>query len=244
MKRSLLLAGFLAVCMSAIYALPALKITPSAMSTAIPEEVARWKTYPYQPTQKERDTLASDTEFSKAHCVLPRFEEASLITGECANDYADLSIVLSGEDLTNSIHRPERCMEAQGHKILESSPAEIVLPDGKSVATRRLVSLLESTDPKSGQHFSLRCLTYYFFVGHDQITANHSARNNIDMKDRLMKGEAQHWAYVLVTMPFAEGEQIQRGGPLLSVENADKKVQSLLGDLTEDSINWKMIAAR
>jgi hypothetical protein len=242
MKRSLLLTAFLTICFSAIFFMPKFRVTPSAMNTEIPEEMGDWRMISYQPSDKERKTLAEDTEFSKAHCVTPRYEEASLITGEAPHDVADLSIVLSGEDLTNSIHRPERCMEAQGHEINDNQATKLALPNGKTVPARRLLSVQRiKTDDKGGE-ITYRMLTYYFFVGHDHITSEHSERNKMDIVDRLMKGEAQHWAYVLVSMPFGEGDEVRFGGPLVSMAAADKKLLSLMGSLSKENIDWKMVA--
>jgi hypothetical protein len=247
MKRSLLLAAFLGLSFSVIDFLPKLRVTASAMSMALPERIGSWATKRFDPSDKERQTLAADTEFTKAQCALPRYEIASPITGKFPDgkmivDWAELSIVLSGEDLTNSIHRPERCMEAQGHTILDSQASNLTLTDGRAVSTRRLVSTLRVKTDEQGGEILRRCLTYYFFVGHERITADHTERTKIDIKDRLLKGEAQHWAYVLVTIPFGEKEELMENGPLLLLEKADQKAQNLLADLCEKNVDWAMVA--
>jgi hypothetical protein len=41
-------------------------------------------------------------------------------------------------------------------------------------------------------------LNYYWFIGYSDITASHFEREYIDMKDRLLHGYNQRWAYVTV----------------------------------------------
>ena len=75
----------------------------------------------------------ADTRFAKAICLSPREGEIDLATGAAIPDRVDLSIVLSGHDLNNSIHRPERCMPAQGHDIGSASNVSIGLPNGRKI---------------------------------------------------------------------------------------------------------------
>jgi hypothetical protein len=44
-------------------------------------------------------------------------------------DQVLVSIVLSGHDLDNSIHRPERCLPAQGWTIVDSTSLSLPVPE-------------------------------------------------------------------------------------------------------------------
>jgi hypothetical protein len=45
-------------------------------------------------------------------------------------------------------------------------------------------------------------VTYYWFVGYDAMTASHFMRTMIDVKDRILYGHNQRWAYVTATAVF------------------------------------------
>jgi len=246
-KRAWLLAGFLGLTFSTIFALPKLRITDSALDYRVPARIGLWQTHGFEPSKEEKAILAADTKFGKAHCFLKRYEDASPITGEMdpnrpQYDMADLSVVLSGDDLTNSIHRPERCMEAQGHRIHDSKDLDIQVDADHQTKAKRLIS----TQPlklEDGRIVQNEFLTYYFFVGHDHLTTDHMERNKVDMLDRLKKGEAQHWAYVLVTIRYAPSGTDDLNGQLLPMEAADRKATGLLRDFCASNLNWEMLAA-
>src|SRR5688572_14530663 len=142
MKRGLILLGVLVAGLSAVFLLPPFKTTDSALSLTIPSQMAAWTFKEGEPTKEERDTLAKDTTFAKATCARPRSGRTSFFdTGP--QDHAQLSIVMSGIDLANSIHRPERCMPAQGHEIYSSAIAMVAVPGGKEIPARRLLSVQE-----------------------------------------------------------------------------------------------------
>ncbi|WP_367871099.1 exosortase-associated EpsI family protein [Luteolibacter sp. Populi] len=245
LKRSLILAAVLAAGMSSIYVLPPFHVTESAMNLEIPKEVGDWTTTSQVPSEKEITSLASDTVFSKATCTLLRSRDS--LFGGLIEDRAELSIVLSGQDLANSIHRPERCMEAQGHKVYASEKSDIEVPNLGMVPTRRLLSKQNITAGKVGERIEveLKMLTYYFFVGNETITESHKTRTLVDMRDRLKKGQAQKWAYVLVSMPFKDGSEDPRFNweAMPDLKIADAEVRSLLEEISESNINWKQVTA-
>ena len=245
MKRAFILAALLAAGLSSIFFLPPFKVTESAMNMEIPAELGGWMTKREEPTEQEIGSLAKDTIFSKASCMLPRDGEYDSL-GRRLADGAELSIVLSGEDLANSIHRPERCMGAQGHRIYGSEKKPLEIAGTKKLPTRRLLSKIDvSKDPSGKNPRDLSFLTYYFFVGHETVTEDHSHRTMVDMRDRLKKGQAQKWAYVLVSMPFKTGEEPAEWGfeRLPDLETADAKVKTPLADISAKNIDWKQIVA-
>ncbi|WP_035611058.1 exosortase-associated EpsI family protein [Haloferula sp. BvORR071] len=264
MKRSTLLAAILGVGLSSIFMLPPFKVVESAMSLEIPKEIGDWTTTPVLPTDKEINSLASDTRFSKASCKIVRPGTWNSLYMRGIEDQAELSIVLSGQDLANSIHRPERCMGAQGHEIylseqsridcqtangheiVDAGKAGIALPKAGTLPTRKLISKRKewiATSETEKTEVEFNYLTYYFFVGNEMITESHKARTLVDMRDRLAKGQAQKWAYILVTMRFRAGTEDPRfnWGSLPDLKTADSEVRSLLGEIAENNINWKQI---
>jgi hypothetical protein len=244
MKRAVLLLVVLASTLSSAYLLPDFRLVESAIRMEVPSFLEGWSNETYVASERERATLAKDTRFSKAVCLRPRWSSAALL-GAGAKDRADLSIVLSGHDLANSIHRPERCMPAQGHKIYDSKSTTVEVPGARAIPVRRLLSTQEITLGEKGETTaSLDSLTCYFFVGHHSITDNHTRRTLIDISDRLFKGEAQRWAYVSVTMWF-DGEhtpdELAREAGLPGVDAAEESVRHLLAELAAKNIDWEMI---
>src|SRR5690349_11911271 len=92
----------------------------------LPNVIGTWFGDDAPVTDKERAILAKDTEFARKTYTSPE------------GDQIFVSIVLSGDDMTSSIHRPERCLPAQGWQVRESSKRTIQLPNGKSFEVTRL----------------------------------------------------------------------------------------------------------
>lgn len=239
MKRPLILLALLMAGLSTSFLLPDFRQTPSAIRMAIPEKLAGWTSHKVPETKEERDTLAPDTQFSKAVCIKPRDGEPSFFNTS-PEDMAHVSIVLSGFDLANSIHRPERCMPAQGHEIYQSEKLIVAVKDDRQVPVRRLLSIQTLKDEKGNVVSENNAVTYYFFVGHERITENHTRRTLFDMEDRLRKGEAQGWAYISVTMVFGNAKA-GLSGELPDFETADLAVRNLLGELAAKNIAWEQI---
>lgn len=234
MKRPLILLVLLTAGLSTAFLLPDFRQTPSAIRMEIPENLGSWKTEKVPETEAERKTLAPDTKFSKAVCV------GATSYFDTIPQIAHISIVLSGFDLANSIHRPERCMPAQGHEIYQSEKLRVELKGERQVPVRRLLSIKTDKDEKGNVKAKYNTVTYYFFVGHERITENHTRRTLYDMKDRLAKGEAQGWAYVSVTMGFSDQKPGLSGG-LPDFETADQSVRQLLGELAAANIAWDQV---
>lgn len=230
-------AGFM---LCSVYLLPeAGEMSPSAIKMELPSDLAGWLLQKKPPTDAEIEKLAADTTFSKATCWKAREGEYQIITGEPIPDRLDLSIVLSGHNLNDSIHRPERCMPAQGHKIFGSTFHSIKLDDNRVVPLQRLLSIQAiNTDETYTKYRDFQCVTYYFFVGHHTITSGHYERTLLDMKDRLLLGMDQRWAYVSVSMWYGDLPWIENDVP---VEEADRKIQAFIKELAAEQIDWGML---
>lgn len=227
--------------LSAVYFLPkAGAIAQSAVIMELPEEEDGWQFEKRPPSEAELGALSRDTEFSKAACVSPRPGEFNS-QGYRIRDLVDLSVVLSGADINNSIHRPERCMPAQGHQITSTSDQVLKLENGRTVPVKRLVSIQTKNVAKEGEterYEKFNCVTYYFFIGHDHVTNSHLGRTLTDMKDRLVRGMDQRWAYVSTTMFYGKVPWIEKE---VSIEEADGKLRKFLEDFSERQIDWKQV---
>ena len=236
----LILPVLLAGALATIHLLPEVgEMASSAVSMDLPSRVESWTMRSQPASQDEVDILSSDTRFSKAICLSPREGEIDLASGLAVPDRVDLSIVLSGHDLNNSIHRPERCMPSQGHVISNSSDVDFDLSNGRKLKARRLLSVQSiPTNEAKTEYAKFECVTYYFFVGHNRITQDHLTRTLLDMKDRLFRGMDQHWAYVSASMWYGKVPWIEDN---VSIEEADAKLQKFLSDFAEEQIDWDMI---
>lgn len=239
MKKAWLLPAVMGLALGAVYFMPvAGRTAESAVIMKLPESFEGWSFSTLPPSKEELGTLERDTEFSKAICLRPREGEFNL-DGYAVPDRLDLSIVLSGNDLNNSIHRPERCMPAQGHSIVASSGVRLKSPEGREFDVKRLRSKQTLKSAKNGESaIELNCITYYFFVGHDRITNDHFQRTFIDMKDRLVRGMDQRWAYVSVSMWFGKIPWIEKE---LSEAEVDEKILTFLSRFASRQIDWSQV---
>lgn len=230
----------MAVGLSLVYMLPqAGEMAESAARMELPQESVGWRLEAKAPTEAEIKTLGGETRFSKALCVRPRLGEKGE-DGRPIPDIMDLSIVLSGSDLNTSIHRPERCMPAQGHRIQQSGSIVLTVNGGHRFKAKRLLSVRTVASQESGgKPWELNCVTYYFFVGRDRITDSHLERTLIDMKDRLLHGLDQRWAYVSATMIYGQPPWLQ--GKEFTLEEADRKLSEFLSTFAAEQIDWERV---
>lgn len=240
MNRAWLLPIFTAVSLSSIFFLPkAGSVAQSAISMKLPENLAEWRFKIIPASEKEIQILAKDTDFSKAICVAP-IPGAYNDLGQPIGQRIDLSVVLSGADINNSIHRPERCMPAQGHQIYDTKSDTLDTPSGQKLPVRILTSMQTiPLDAEGKKTASFHCVTYYFFVGQHRITDDHLKRTLIDMADRVLRGQDQRWAYVSASMWFSDtGEH-----GLTSRASAEKEIRQFLGNLADRNIDWQQITS-
>ena len=164
----------------------------------LPARVGDWEGVDIEVTAREREVLAKDTEFARK------------VYRNTFGDEIYVSIVLSGADMTNSIHRPERCLPAQGWNVVSSARVSLPLPPAGPLEMTKLSNegqfLARSKgNDKEPVRVSLRSLNYYWFVGSRDVTADHLKRTIFDIRDRLLYGQNQRWAYVTVAATVTEG---------------------------------------
>ena len=222
-----------------IYFLPQVGSTAqSAIRMELARTVPPWTLIPTQPSDLEIKILGDETDFSKADCLCARPGEY-LQDGSPTPDHINLSIVLSGSDLNTSIHRPERCLPAQNHKILSSTVIPLKLSNGRTISVRRLktTQTIPNPDDRSLDK-EYNGVTYYFFVGHDRIEYDHLQRTLADMKDRHVRGMDQRWAYVSASMWYGKIPWIEKTVP---ESEADAKLTGFLTELAERQIDWTQV---
>lgn len=180
---------------SLIWVLP-LQTTRSepGVKMELPLFVGDWVGSDEEVSQRERDILGPDT----------TFERKSYTNGRGQHIY--VSIVLAGQDMNVSIHKPEVCLPAQGYTILNSNPATVDLKDGRQLTTTRLFNRRTLTLPNR-KELQETSLDYYWFVGSRHTAASHFERHFADNRDRLLRGENQPWAFVMVIARIGKGLQ-------------------------------------
>lgn len=204
------------------------QMNPAAMTEVLPlnYELEGWYGERRQESERERAWLAKDTRFSKADYTLRRQSIFDKVLPP-----VHVSLVFSGSDINNSIHRPERCLPSQGHINLKSSTQSFRLDDGREITLTRLGSELPHADLPDKK---LNFIHYYIFVGSDAITHTHIQRTLLDMRDRILMGKTQKWAY------FQAGTY---WSPHLDVseQEADAVLSKLMCQLLPRIIKWEEI---
>lgn len=220
-RRFLILAAILAVFLGVLIAMPASPpMKPSRLARELPETFGQWIGKPGEVGEAELRILAEDTDF----------ERMSYFPVD-GNDFEiEASIVFSGQNITQSIHRPEVCMRAQGWKFVKETyfPFEDVLPGGEALPVKEIISYrprvkkegekLVPVLSESGEQILDWRASYYTFFGHETIVSGHYQRTIKDVKDRLLKGYSQRWAYATfaTSIPSKYAEQGMKLGNIKS----------------------------
>ncbi len=203
-------------------------LLPSAANPDLPinYDLSGWYGIKTQESEKERAILSADTKFSKAI-----YKHVNPISYMQDGPAVNVSFVYSGSDLNESIHRPERCLPAQGHLDLTGKDAKLKIGDGQELTFRRLSSRT-LIDNKAGNH--IYHIHYYVFVGSDIICSSHLVRTVKDIWDRISTGRVQRWAYIQIGTQW--GEQVG-----ISEQQAENHLQALIRDLIPGQIDWNAI---
>ena len=179
--------------LASVFLLPkSMKSSPAGIAMELPIFVGEWMGEDSEVTARELEVLAKDTKFARK------------MYRNAAHDEIYVSIVMSGDDMTNSIHRPERCLPAQGWTLQGSEKRSIGLSNGKALEVTRLLNARSLQDNEKHE-FTLHNLNYYWFVGYNDMTASHIERTAFDLRDRVLYGYNQRWAYVTVTSHVTAG---------------------------------------
>lgn len=190
-KRLIVLQGVLLVGLGAVVLLPKAPERPEpGINMELPLFVGSWVGKDQEVSEKERQVLGADTQFARKSYT------------NMNGDEIYVSIVLAGHDMNTSIHRPERCLPAQGYVMLDSSVRKLDMENPITVTRLHNKRPIPLRDGRTVTEYSL---DYYWFVGATETTHDHIERNFIDVRDRLFKGYNQPWAFVTVISRITEG---------------------------------------
>lgn len=189
---------------------------PVGVNMNLPESIGQWTGTPGRISDDELKTLAADTTFARK------------VYSNAFGDSILVSIVLAGEDPDNSIHRPERCLPAQGWTIMDSRIVKIPLPKNslEQIEATRLHNEQDFKDNEGHLH-RVDNLNYYWFVGYRRLTPSHIERALLDIHDRVLRGYNQRWAYVTVASNVTHG--LVKFGR--SEAETDQMIQSFVTEL-------------
>ena len=196
-RRLYILAAFLLVGFSMIWLLPkSEEMKLSRLERNLPMEFGSMRGKSTAVTGVELDILAKDTEFERVQYVNMDYPSRPAV---------EVSVVFSGKDLNNSIHRPERCLRSQGWNFVKEQKVLVkgAMPDGSDMPFREIVCV-KPVKLEDGREITVKRVQYYTFFGHTVVVEGHYGRTIQDMKDRLFKGYDQQWAYATFSLPVTQ----------------------------------------
>jgi EpsI family protein len=186
-SRLAVLLAVLLAGLSGVFFLPKqLGTQPVGINPVLPEYIGEWWGRDMEVTQKEQDTLGQDTEFARK----------MYSNGRGGNVLA--SIVLAGDDMMMGIHRPERCLAAQGWTFGPPEQRVVDVPGAGPLPVTRVHNKKFVKGPE-GQPVEIENICYYWFVGSRDLTRSHMQRVWFDSRDRLLGGYVQRWAMVMIS---------------------------------------------
>src|SRR5207237_9783092 len=126
-KRLFAVELLLVAGLSTVFLLPqAPKTKPAGISLKLPIWVGNWIGDDAAITQRELEVLAKDTQFALKVYTSPE------------GDTIFISIILSGDDMTTSIHSEERCLPAPARSWVNTSLRTITVAKSTVLQTTRL----------------------------------------------------------------------------------------------------------
>src|SRR3954469_22835645 len=157
-RRLLQVQIALAVGLAAVFLLPkSMKSGPAGIAVELPDYIGDWIGHDSPISEREHEVLAKDTQFARK------------VYFDLTGNQILVSIVMSGDDMTMSIHRPERCLPAQGWNVVNSQRRMIPLADGSQVEMTKLRNTRVDDTAQTGP----TNVSYYWFVGYTDSTASH-----------------------------------------------------------------------
>ncbi len=221
MKRILTVNAILALGLGSIFLLPAnSKIQESAIIMDLPPLVGDWTGGPREEASEKVKGILQAAAY-----------ENRTYTHDLTGQVVRVSMVLSSDNINQSIHRPERCLPAQGQQLVSSQNVRITVDLGgkknplhvTELATERRIQMPEQAEP-----VTQRSNIYYLFVGNSILTNSHYERTKIDMVDRLIHGRAQRWAYIMLDTPLES---------IASNTDPQEGIADLMRELLPDIVN-------
>jgi hypothetical protein len=121
--------------------------------------------------------------------------------------WATATIILMGADRT-SIHRPDYCLPGQGWRIEKKTEVNIPLA-GKPPHQLPVMKWVNSNyfQTPDGRKTEVRGLLVFWFVADNEQTASYVQFQYYLLRDLLLTGELQRWAYVSYFSICAPGQE-------------------------------------
>ncbi|MEI7807433.1 MAG: exosortase-associated EpsI family protein [Verrucomicrobiota bacterium] len=120
-----------------------------------------------------------------------------------------INVVLMGADRT-SIHKPEICLVGQGWQFdgAATRPEKVRLtrPVAYELPVMRVVAHIDTVD-NDGRPVKSSCVYTYWFVDGNRFTARHNEWKWWLVKDFLLTGVLDRWAYVTFLSICAPGQE-------------------------------------
>jgi hypothetical protein len=230
LTRLIILLATLALTWGAAALIPTEpELRPAAVIMSLPSKINGASGHLLEPSEQEIQLLAQDTTFEKK---LYTSLDPDSTPGKLAG--INCGIVLSGHDLNNSIHRPERCLVSQGFQDLTVTPVTIQLDNGSTLQVNRIDSYRTyNQESEGGQSYRIAHINYFWFVGSHRITSSHYGRSIADMKDRIIGGFNQRWAYFSISSNILENLP---GLPNRPREETNQQIQDHIRQITKACI--------
>lgn len=164
-------------------------------SVWLPPQVLDYHSTSAPVTLEELGWLPKDTTYGRRQYTAPDGQRIAL------------GVVLMGTDRT-SIHKPEYCLPGQGFSITQTErdfvsvakPRPYQLPVTKMTATKFL------KDAAGGQT-AVRAIFVFWFVADKHLTADHTQWMWWMVKELVLTGKLQRWAYVSCLGVCAPGNE-------------------------------------
>jgi EpsI family protein len=213
--------------LSSVFILPKqLGFMPVGINLELPESLGEWWGIKAQVTQHEKDVLGPGTDFSRMEYSNGR------------GDRIQASIVLAGEDMMTSIHRPERCLAAQGWEFAPGDVRMMEIPGKGKLPVMRLVNRKLEKTP-DGKQRAVQNICYYWFAGFRDVTDSHFHRVRIDTTDRLSGGYVQRWAMMMMSSNITAGLDKFGRDEKATDEVLSTFIQKLAPEIHKDTIRYR-----
>lgn len=219
-RLAILLAALLGG-LSCIFLLPKqLGFQPVGVRLKLPEILGEWWGHEMPITKQEHEVLGPETEFARMD-----YENAR-------GDHVLVSIVLAGQDMMTSIHRPERCLKAQGWEFKPGGERIVKVPN------RGLVPVTRIHNHRIVKGDLVENLCNYWFVGNADLTASHMERVWMDSRDRLLAGYVQRWAMVMISADITKGRVRYGRDEVQTDQLLDGFIQQLAPHIFKDTVKY------
>ena len=196
--------------------------TESGVNMKLPIFLDQFMGQDQEVSLAERTLLPGDTEFAK--------KIYSTLQGE----YVSCQVVLSGGE-KRSIHRPETCLPGQGWTISDAHKVPVRLSTGQTQTVMKL-TLTRVFEVAEGDRRTMTNIFYYWFVGKDKTTAEHSERVLLTVWDRVFHNVNHRWAYVIVSGMVPDQTRPGAKGDAQTVEMLEKFIGKIAPQIQTKSV--------